>query len=158
VAALADAVVVVEAPARSGALNTANWAAGRIPVLAVPGDVDRVKVAGCLELIRDGAILARNAADVLAAVGLLSAPTSRNGERASPPPASDPAQGTILALLADQELPLDALVARCGLPIAQLLGAITVLETNGLVERREGGCIGLCLERHRDCVAACMPA
>ncbi|MGC1379809.1 MAG: DNA-processing protein DprA, partial [Candidatus Baltobacteraceae bacterium] len=40
VAALADAVVVIEAPARSGALNTAGWAAGRIPVLAVPGDVD----------------------------------------------------------------------------------------------------------------------
>ncbi|HTX60281.1 MAG TPA: DNA-processing protein DprA, partial [Verrucomicrobiae bacterium] len=37
VAALADAVVVIEAPARSGALNTAGWAAGRIPVLAVPG-------------------------------------------------------------------------------------------------------------------------
>ena len=31
VAALADAVVVVEAPARSGALNTAGWAAPRIP-------------------------------------------------------------------------------------------------------------------------------
>ena len=41
VAALADAVVVIEAPARSGALNTAGWAAPRIPVLAVPGDVDR---------------------------------------------------------------------------------------------------------------------
>ncbi len=46
VAALADAVLVVEAPARSGALNTASWAAGRIPVLAVPGDVDRKHVSG----------------------------------------------------------------------------------------------------------------
>src|SRR5579863_5512127 len=53
VAALADAVVVIEAPARSGALNTAGWAAGRIPVLAVPGDVDRKHVQGCLALIRD---------------------------------------------------------------------------------------------------------
>lgn len=40
VAALSDAVVVVEAPQRSGALNTAAWAAGRIPVFAVPGDED----------------------------------------------------------------------------------------------------------------------
>ena len=62
VAALADAVLVVEAPARSGALNTASWAAGRVPVLAVPGDVDRKHVAGCLALIRDGATLARSAA------------------------------------------------------------------------------------------------
>jgi DNA processing protein len=70
VAALADAVVVVEAAARSGALNTASWAADRsIPVLAMPGDVGRPKVAGCLALIRDGATLARHADDVLAALG-----------------------------------------------------------------------------------------
>ena len=37
VAALADAVLVVEAPARSGALNTAGWAAGRIPGARRPG-------------------------------------------------------------------------------------------------------------------------
>ena len=42
VAALADGVVVVEAAARSGALNTASWAADRgIPVMAFPGDVRR---------------------------------------------------------------------------------------------------------------------
>ena len=61
--------MVIEAPARSGALNTAGWAAGRIPVLAVPGDVDRTHVQGCLALIRDGAILARHAGDVLEALG-----------------------------------------------------------------------------------------
>ncbi len=70
VAALADAVLVVEAPARSGALNTASWAAGRIPVLAVPGDVDRPHAQGCLALLRDGATLARSPADVLEALGL----------------------------------------------------------------------------------------
>jgi DNA processing protein len=72
VAALADAVLVVEAPARSGALNTAGWAAGRIPVLAVPGDVDRKHVAGCLALIRDGATLARSPQDVLESLGRLA--------------------------------------------------------------------------------------
>jgi DNA processing protein len=74
VAALADAVLVVEAPARSGALNTAGWAAGRIPVLAVPGDVDRKHVQGCLALIRDGATLARSAGDVLEALGQCALP------------------------------------------------------------------------------------
>ena len=65
VAALADGAVVVEAAARSGALNTASWAGDRgIPVMALPGDVDRPKVAGCLALIRDGATLVRDADDV----------------------------------------------------------------------------------------------
>ncbi len=70
-AGLADGLVVVEAAARSGALNTASWAADRgIPVMAFPGDVDRPKAAGCLALIRDGATLVRDAADVLEALGL----------------------------------------------------------------------------------------
>jgi DNA processing protein len=82
VAALADAVVVVEAAERSGALNTAGWAAAAgIDVLAFPGDVDRPKAAGCNALIRDGATLVRDAADVLAALGLASA------ERRAPRPA-----------------------------------------------------------------------
>jgi DNA processing protein len=69
IAALSDAVVVVEAAARSGALNTAGHAADRgIPVLAFPGDVDRPKAAGCNALIRDGATLVRDADDVLAAL------------------------------------------------------------------------------------------
>jgi DNA processing protein len=73
--ALADAVVVVEAAARSGALNTAGHGADRgIPVLAMPGDVDRPKAAGCNALIRDGATLVRDAEDVLAALPLPLAP------------------------------------------------------------------------------------
>lgn len=69
VAALADAVVVVEAAARSGALNTASWAASLgIDVLALPGDVDRALAAGCNALIRDGATLVRDAGDVLEAL------------------------------------------------------------------------------------------
>src|SRR5581483_11368189 len=88
VAALADAVLVVEAPARSGALNTAGWAAGRIPVLAVPGDVDRKHVAGCHALIRDGATLARCAEDVLEALGRLPIPSRPPAERNVADPAA----------------------------------------------------------------------
>ncbi|HZO95467.1 MAG TPA: DNA-processing protein DprA [Candidatus Baltobacteraceae bacterium] len=82
IAALADAVVVVEAAARSGALNTAGHGAERgIPVLAFPGDVDRPKAAGCNALIRDGAILVRDADDVLAALPSSVAAAARAGRR-----------------------------------------------------------------------------
>ncbi len=88
IAALADAVLVVEAAARSGALNTAGHAADRgIPVLAIPGDVDRAKAAGCNGLIRDGAILARDAEDVLAALPLPLAPPPRRRRAPGTPPA-----------------------------------------------------------------------
>jgi DNA processing protein len=132
VAALVDAVVVIEAPARSGALNTANWAADRIPVLAVPGDVDRAHVAGCHELIRDGAILARGASDVLDVLRLSRAPaTSAAVER-------DGAPGELLRALHLGEADLDALVEATGLPPSQALAELAMLELEGLIERRDG--------------------
>lgn len=129
VAALADAVLVVEAPARSGALNTASWAAGRVPVLAVPGDVDRKHSAGCLALIRDGATLARTPQDVLEALGRLSL---------APPPAPaiprDAVSVALLAALDGGACALDDIVAASGIAPAAALAALTLLELDGSVE------------------------
>lgn len=130
VAALADAVVVIEAPARSGALNTAGWAAGRIPVLAVPGDVDRKHVAGCLALIRDGATLARDAADVLEALGRLSlAPAT-----VTAPARSDPVSTALLAALDSGASEFDELVVLSGVAPAAALAALSLLELDGAIE------------------------
>ncbi len=70
IAALASAVVVVEARRKSGALGTAHHARrlGR-PLLAVPGDVDRDTSRGCHLLLKGGAALCEGAADVVAALG-----------------------------------------------------------------------------------------
>jgi DNA processing protein len=136
VAALADAVVVIEAPARSGALNTAGWAAGRVPVLAVPGDVDRKHVAGCLALIRDGATLARSAADVLEALGRLNfSPPSK----APAPRPSDPVAGVLLEALEAGAAQIDELVAASGISAPVALAALTMLELDGWVESRGPG-------------------
>ena len=72
VAALARGVVAVEAPDRSGTLITTGIAAdlGRT-VMAVPARVDSRMSSGCLKLIREGAILVRNADDVLEAMSEL---------------------------------------------------------------------------------------
>ena len=133
VAALADAVVVIEAPARSGALNTAGWAAGRIPVLAVPGDVDRAHVEGCHALLRDGAILARSAADVLEelnlSVGITPQPRT--------PEPDDPLARALLAALDAGEADLDALVRSVGGTAPPVLAALAMLELQGAVERRD---------------------
>ena len=143
VAGLSDGVVVVEAAARSGALNTASWAADRgIPVMAFPGDVGRPKAAGCLALIRDGATLVRDAADVLAQLGIAPAP-------AAPPaqaPASDPVDARILTLLGGGPADADAVVASCELPpvlalarIGDLLAAGTIVSGPDGRFRRSSG-------------------
>lgn len=130
VAALADAVVVIEAPARSGALNTASWAAGRIPVLAVPGDVDRRHVAGCHALIRDGATLARHAGDVLEALGMtkpLPLPLD------DPIAVEDPLAATLLDALDGGPASMDDLVARAGADAPAVMAALTLLELHGAI-------------------------
>lgn len=65
-AALSVGIVVVEAPARSGALITASRAAdyGR-DVFAVPGNADAPNSRGTNSLIRDGARLVENAGQIL---------------------------------------------------------------------------------------------
>lgn len=132
VAALADAVLVIEAPARSGALNTAGWAAGRIPVLAVPGDVDRPHVQGCLALIRDGATLARHPDDVLEALG-----RTRDAAPAVPAaPRRDPLEAALLAFLRAGEATIDALCAASGGAPGDVLAALARLELDGAVECR----------------------
>lgn len=133
VAALADGVVVVEAAARSGALNTASHAADLgIPVMAFPGDVDRAKVAGCLALIRDGATLVRDAGDVLEALGL-----QRSREQTFGAELRDEERAIVRAL-SDGELDFEALLARSGCPPALLASRLVELELRGIVESRTG--------------------
>jgi len=131
VAALADAVLVVEAPSRSGALNTAGWAAGRIPVLAVPGDVDRRHVQGCLALIRDGATLARDAGDVLEALG-----RTRPAPIATARRAGDATSSALLQALEAGAAEFDEIVAVSGVPASAALASLALLELEGAVESR----------------------
>ena len=133
VAALADALVVIEAPARSGSLNTAGWAAGRIPVFAVPGDVDRAHVAGCHALIRDGAILARSPQDVADDLRL-RAPAPA----AEPPLEQDPLERDLQRALRSGERSLDDLLRETGESPARVFAALSMLELRGSVEARPG--------------------
>jgi DNA processing protein len=129
-AGLAQAVVVVEAKERSGALSTARLAAdeGR-EVLAVPGHPTDALAAGCNALLREGAALARSAADVAEALGLVIAVTTEDG----------PSGDDILdSLRRDRPLGLDELQSRCGRPVSELLSRLSLLEVEARVRRLPG--------------------
>ncbi len=107
IAALSGVTVVVEAPERSGALITADWARRlRRGLLAVPGDVDREASRGCLKLLRAGAAVCAAPADV---IGLLHEAAPR---QAAPQGAGRARPGAGPSLPAEQLRVFEVLVAR----------------------------------------------
>jgi DNA processing protein len=124
------AVVVVEAAVRSGALVTARLALdeGR-EVLAVPGHPGCGTAAGTNGLIRDGAVLVRDAADVVEAMGLAV-------EARSEPEAGG---GLLAALRRDDPRGVDEIQAQTGRPTQAVLAELATLELDDKVRRLPGG-------------------
>ena len=151
-AALGDALLVVEGGVTSGAMQTAEQAAqlGR-PVFALPGSIYADGHRGCNLLIRDGAT---PAVDVEATVEefLLQTRIER-GERRPPQPEGgegryfqDPltalaaaGREAILEALDDRAHSVDALVMRTGMAARRLTAALAELELAGLVTRAGPG-------------------
>ena len=99
IAALADGVLVVEAARNSGSLITARLAAdlGR-EVLAVPGSIHSPQSRGCHRLLRDGATLVEELADILGQFAELPGPAIGHRPREwelLPGPESEPGSETV---------------------------------------------------------------
>lgn len=131
-AALGQVVVVVEAGLKSGTMITVRYALayGRT-VAAVPGPAGVSSSQGCNNLIREGAHLVENAADVLDLLGLAQPQT----------PAAElsltPEERLLYALLDAGPVDYEQLAARSGLPAGQVGAALMRLELRGLAH-----CVG----------------
>jgi len=136
ISGLSAGVVVVEAKVNSGSLITARMALeqGR-EVMAVPGAVFGGAHGGCHRLLREGAALVEDAADVLHAFGLSAPPPARPSEP------QEPLHALVLAAMTGGVTTIDELMAALGIPIEQLLGVLVALEMDGFVESCRGGYI-----------------
>ncbi len=132
IAALAGTLLVVEARGRSGALITADHALdlGR-DVLAVPGSPAAAGAAGTNGLIKAGAGLIEDTADL---AGWLD--VAPPGERPLNLPAP---MAAVLDAIAEGPAHTDAVVERVGMPVADVSSAVLRLELEGLVTRTRGG-------------------
>ncbi len=134
IAALSRAVVVIEAPSRSGSLRTAHQAndLGR-QVFVVPGTVDMDTFRGSHALIRDGASLVDHPDQVLEELGLSAATPSAPSKPASS------AGSAILEHLSWTALSPEKLAEICGMEAADVMSELTMLEIDGHAVRTDGG-------------------
>lgn len=144
IAGLALGTLVVEAARRSGSLITARIAGelGR-EVFAVPGSIHSTLAHGCHALIRDGARLVENAAEILAALADsidLSDTVDTSQEAAETgTPELAPEYRNLLELLGFDAIDRQTLAERAGLTAAELSSMLLILELEGYVEALPGG-------------------
>jgi len=135
IAALAGGTCIIEADIRSGSLITARQAAeyGR-EVFAVPGSVLGGLHAGCHQLIRDGAVLAESAADILRHMAWKQ---YRSAPGKSYVPAGEQ-EAAVIAALKQNIHHLDSLAEICDLTVPELSPILLALELQGVIERLPG--------------------
>jgi DNA processing protein len=146
ISGLADATIVVEAGAQSGALITAGWALeqGR-DCYMVPGAVDSHQSAGCREWLRtypDEIRIVAGIPELIHDLGLLGgvgpiASGSRPSLEAELVELGGTARSVAIELVRGRAT-VDELVAATGHPVATALGALTLLEMRGLATSAYG--------------------
>lgn len=155
IAGLSVGVVIVEAALRSGSLITARIAqeVGR-EVFAVPGSPLDPRARGGNDLLRQGAILVENAADVLDNLPMEPADARQHrpgfgeseslflDERTGPEDPSE-ARSELLALLSPEPTMVDDLVRRCHLSPSVAMAVLLELELAGRVESLPGNRVAL---------------
>jgi DNA processing protein len=135
-AALSRAVVVVEAPCRSGALITADWALRQgVDLFAVPGNITSERSEGCNQLLRDGALLATSAEDVLLAVGARRIARAPDADRVAGLGARERGVYDRIGL---EPVHIDDIIADGGLSPAETVHVLLVLEMADLIRELDG--------------------
>jgi DNA processing protein len=142
IAAMAAGTVVVEAAVRSGALNTASWAAGLgRTVMGVPGPVTSAPSAGVHQLIRTrDAVLVTSGEEVLEMVGPMGAFTlSDQREPDRPRDLLAPRERQVLDAVPLVQAVDSASIARtAGIAHVRTKDALLALHRLGLVEHALG--------------------
>ncbi|SFI68904.1 DNA-processing protein DprA [Aerobium aerolatum] len=154
VAGLALGLVVVEAAKRSGSLISARLAneMGRL-VFAVPGSPLDPRAAGANQLLKDGALMVTEAADILDALTPLAAQTRGErdillaedcpGDEGIVVPSAQSDTERLIEALGPTPIQLDDVIRHTGLHPSQVFSILLELDLAGRLERHVGGSVSL---------------
>lgn len=145
ISGLSDAVLVVEAAEKSGALITARYAIDQNrDVYAVPGNVFQKQSEGCLELIKQGALVARSVDNILEELGFVKRVQSVQEElpfcenRINTDCLETPLEKEILCLCKTTPMTMDDIVERSHEPASFVTATITKMQLVGKLKEVEG--------------------
>jgi DNA processing protein len=129
VSGLADAIIITEAAARSGTMNTAAHALEQgKEVFVVPGNITSPMSHGCNQLIKQGATPLTSSDDIIAVI----APDLFTSQTVLPL-GSNPLETTIIQLIVGGIRDGDELQQKAGVSATELSTTLTMLEINGVV-------------------------
>jgi DNA processing protein len=150
ISGLSEGVLIIEAAMKSGSLITARCALEQNrEVFALPGNINNPQVKGCHWLIKQGAKLVDELADIIEEMNFptenglnLQGKRNRNKEKEKESKEScdqDLCKDSLLASVGYEITPVDTVVSRSKLPTDVVLTRLTMLELRGLVSAVPGG-------------------
>ena len=146
VAGMCDATILVESGSKGGGLITCSIAQDyHRDVFAFPGAVGAPYSAGCNNLIRDnGAALITGADDFIQAMGWTDdeerqAARQQGIERQLFPELTPEEELIVTTLRSHNDLPVNVLTVRTGIPIPRLSALLFTLEMKGVIRSLAGG-------------------
>lgn len=146
ISGLSLGVLVVEATIKSGSLVTARCALEQNrEVFAVPSTIHNLQAKGCHWLIKQGAKLVDNIADIVDEIELLPQSALNLTSNIEKDPVLEKSQkqhlsnDSLLASVGYEITPVDIVISRSELPIDVVLTRLTILELKGLVASVPGG-------------------
>lgn len=129
VSGLADAIIITEATARSGTLNTAGHALEQgKDIFVVPGNITSPLSAGCNTLLKQGALPVTSYEDILHVVA-----PNHLGEGSELTLGNTPEEATIIKLLQEGVRDGERLQIAAGFDAAQFSKLLTMMELSGLI-------------------------
>ncbi|MEM7553748.1 MAG: DNA-processing protein DprA [Cyanobacteria bacterium P01_A01_bin.84] len=149
IAGLSRATLVMEAPVKSGALITAEYANEFCrDVYALPGRLDDIASGGCLKLLFQGAApIPKELEDLLKSLGAIphldypqldDLASSSSAEKQAPSPNLSPELQTLMNIISSESLAFDLIVQNSGMSASFVSSSLLQLELMGLVSQLPG--------------------
>ncbi len=138
ISGLSLGTVIIEAAEDSGSLITAQYTRdqGR-PLFAVPGNVGPAVSRGTNNLIRQGAMLAESAEDILRSIAPGNLPGRTRAPKRPLPPLS-PDEQAVIDHITVEPRHIDRIMQESGMTAGRLSGILIMLELKGLVTQLPG--------------------